>query len=451
MTSSIRQEEDFLGVVAVPGDRYFGAETMRALQNFPITGTPISAMPELIDALVWIKKAAALTNGSEGTLSPSQVSAIVAACDDILRGDFREEFCVDVLQGGAGTSTNMNANEVIANRALEIMGRPRGTYSIVHPKDHVNKCQSTNDVYASAIRLTIVQLNERLAASIQKIVDAFQTKANEFAHIQKLGRTQLQDAVPMTVGQEMNAYATALSEDIMRIDDMRKLFLELNLGGTAIGTTVGASPYYVENIMSTLEEVSGLPVTVSANKLEATWDTGIFVFYSGLLKRVATKLSKISNDLRLLSSGPVGGVGELQLPARQPGSSIMPGKVNPVIPEVMNQVCFRVFGADTTVTFASEAGQLQLNAMEPVMLWSIYDAGTALIAAIDTLVDHCILGISVNEDVCSRLLEFSTARVTEMVPLLGYERATKVAMQIRTHGVSFEEAVQNTAHINQKA
>jgi aspartate ammonia-lyase len=436
-----RIEQDFLGEIAVPADRYFGAETMRAIGNFPITGIPISAMPELLIAFAWIKKAAARTNAAAGDLAAEQAGAIVAACDEILAGQHHGEFCLDVIQGGAGTSTNMNANEVIANRALEIMGHPRGDYAHLHPKDHVNKCQSTNDVYATAVRLTIVQINRRLSAAMQQIVAAFERKATEFAHIPKLGRTQLQDAVPMTVGQEMQAFADALREDILRIGEMQILFMEVNMGGTAIGTAVGASPYYLQHIVPALADVAGMALTPSANRIEASWDTGLFVFYSGLLKRLATKLSKISNDLRLLSSGPLSGLGELKLPQMQPGSSIMPGKVNPVIPEVMNQICFRVFGGDTTITFAAEAGQLQLNAMEPVIIWTIYESCTSLIAGMETLVENCIDGIAVDEARTAELLARSTALVTSLMPLVGYALATRIARAMIEDRISLPEAV----------
>lgn len=425
--SATRIEYDFLGEVAVPAERYYGAETMRAIRNFPITGTPISAMPELLMALAWIKKAAAQTNLAAGDLSDDQATAIVAACDEILAGKLHSEFCLDVIQGGAGTSTNMNANEVIANRALEIMGHQRGDYAHMSPKDHVNKCQSTNDVYATAIRLTVVQMNRRLAAATLQLVEAFERKAEEFHHIPKLGRTQLQDAVPMTVGQEMQAFADTLRDDVARIEEMQPLFMQVNMGGTAIGTGVGATDYYMHHIVPNLAQVADMAITPSHNRIEATWDTGLFVFYSGLLKRLATKLSKISNDLRLLSSGPLSGIGELCLPQMQPGSSIMPGKVNPVIPEVMNQICFRVFGGDTTVTFAAEAGQLQLNAMEPVIIWTLYESCSSLIMGMDTLIENCVNGIRVDEFRTAQLLQGSTALVTSLMPDIGYANASRVA------------------------
>ncbi|MBV7257966.1 aspartate ammonia-lyase [Erythrobacter crassostreae] len=440
----IRLECDFLGEISLPASAYYGVETARALQNFPITGIAIKQMPELITALAWIKKAAARTNSSAGLLQDDVAAAIAQACDEILGGQMRDPFAVDVIQGGAGTSTNMNANEVIANRAGELLGDRPGSYKKVHPKDHVNMAQSTNDVYASAIRLTIVQRNQHLIDALRGCVAMFTKKADEFAHVHKIGRTQLQDAVPMTVGQEMRGYATALGEDIERLIEIESLFLEINMGGTAIGTSIGASEYYQTHIVQELARVSGLPVVSAADKIEASWDTGAFVLYSGVLKRIATKLSKIANDLRLLSSGPVGGFGELRLPRRQPGSSIMPGKVNPVIPEVVNQACFRIFGADTTVTFAAESGQLQLNAMEPVIIWSIYESSTALIAALETFAKNCIGGIEVDEQRCSALLSASTAQVTALSPIIGYAKAARVAEAMTDRSLTIEQALRET-------
>ncbi len=438
---AIRLESDFLGEVEVPADRYFGVETVRAVRNFPVTGIPIARIPELVRSIAWIKKAAAITNGEAGDLASDKVAAIVAACDEIIAGNLTHEFVVDVIQGGAGTSTNMNANEVIANRALELLGQPRGAYSVVSPKDHVNKCQSTNDVYATAIRLAIVLVNEELVVAVQKCVDALNLKAMEFADVWKVGRTQLQDAVPMTLGQEFAAFAASLSEDIARIHEMRPLFLETNLGGSAIGTGAGVTEYFQDHIVARLADVSGLPVTLAANRIEATSDTGMFVFYSGLLKRLATKLGKIANDLRLLSSGPVGGFGEIKLPQQQPGSSIMPGKVNPVIPEMINQICYQIFGADTTVTFAAEAGQLQLNAMEPVIIWSIYNSTRSLIAGLDSFVVNCISGIEADRERCAELLNVSTASVTSLMPRLGYALSAQLARHMMRERVDLSHAL----------
>lgn len=427
MRNAYRIERDALGEVHVPTARYFGAQTARALENFRISGTRISSMPELVRALAWVKKAAALANLDCGGLDKRVAGVILKACDEIIKGDLMEEFCVDVLQGGAGTSTNMNANEVIANRALEHLGCERGAYEHVHPNDHVNRSQSTNDSYATAVRLTACQLCDSLEHAIGNVVASLRTKANEFRHIQKLGRTQMQDAVPMSAGDEFDAFAETLSEDIARIQDIKVLFLEVNLGGTAIGTGVGAGADYQSNVVSMLAEVTGLAVRPARNRIEASSDMGAFVTFSGLLKRFAIKLSKICNDLRLLASGPIGGLGELILPERQPGSSLMPGKINPVIPEVVNQVCFKVIGADTAVSFAAEAGQLQLNAMEPLILHSIHESCTLLTAAMDSLVTNCISDLRVDEDRCRRNLESSGALATYLVPHVGYDRASRIA------------------------
>ena len=439
--TEVRIETDFLGSVEIPADRYFGIETQRALRNFPITGIPISEMPELLSAFACIKKAAATANRRAGDLSPPKAAAISRACVEICDGRHRDHFPVDVVQGGAGTSTNMNVNEVIANRGLEILGRPRGEYASLHPKDDVNKCQSTNDVYSTAARLALVRTNRALASELRACVSAFEERARQFADVPKLGRTQLQDAVPMTLGQELAGFAETLAEDVERLGEIERHFLDVCLGGTAIGTGIGVSEYYEKNIVGILRETSGLPVKRTRNRVEATWDSGVFVLYSGLLKRLATKLSKIANDLRLLSSGPAGGIAELRLPAAQPGSSIMPGKVNPVIPEVMNQACFRVFGADTTVTFAAEAGQLQLNAMSPVIVWTIYEASSCLKSAIGTLVENCIDGLSPDRERCRETLASSSARVTLLAEDVGYNAAASVAVNMTRNGLSFEEAV----------
>lgn len=436
-----RSETDSLGEKTVMADCLYGIQTVRALDNFQISGRTIADMPDLIRALGMVKKAAAITNQKTGVLKPKIAEAIVKACDEIIDGMWFDAFPVDVMQGGAGTSTNMNANEVIANRALEILGHARGDYHTVHPNDHVNHSQSTNDSYATAVRLSLYFQNQRVIAALQSLNQTFLKKAEQFAHIEKLGRTQLQDAVPMSVGAELHAYAVTLAEDIERADEIGKLFLEVNLGGTAIGSGIGATVAYSDQILHVLQEVSGLPVKRSASLFEASWDMGAFVLYSGMIKRIAVKLSKIANDLRLLSSGPRGGVGEYILPAQQPGSSIMPGKVNPVIPEVMNLVCFKAFGADTTVTFAAEAGQLQLNAFEPVILWSISEVCEMLINATKTLRLNCIEALSINTDRCQEVLENSTALATRLVPHLGYGRAAEIAKAAITAGMPFRQFI----------
>lgn len=438
---SYRVESDSLGAVQVPASRYYGPQTARAIANFDISGRRLMAFPEMIHSLAWVKKAAALTNVEYAGLASELGNAICQACDEICAGGLHDEFQVDVLQGGAGTSTNMNANEVIANRALEILGHSLGRYDILHPNDHVNRSQSTNDAYATAVRMTMYQLCNTIQPALSDLVKAFAQKADEFACFPKLGRTQLQDAVPMSVGDEFSSFAHTLNEDVERLREVRDLFLEINLGGTAIGTGIGASPEYQEKIVTRLAEVSGIPVIRAHNRIEATWDVGTYVSFSGVLKRLATKLSKICNDLRLLSSGPVGGFGELCLPQRQPGSSIMPGKVNPVIPEVMNQVCFRVFGADTTVTFAAESGQLQLNAMEPVILECLHDSCHFLTRALRTLADNCIRDIRINREHCIQVLQQSTACAVKIAEQVGYDVASKLAKQAAEGKVSLLDIV----------
>ncbi|UTW44438.1 aspartate ammonia-lyase [bacterium SCSIO 12696] len=436
---AVRLECDPLGEVPVPAASYFGPQTVRALRNFPISGNKIADMPELLLALAWVKKSSALTNKRLKLVDAAVANAIIAACDEIIAGRHHHDFCVDVIQGGAGTSTNMNCNEVIANRAQEIMGYERGRYDIVHPNDHVNCNQSTNDSYATAVRIAVHQLSARLEQGLNQLALAIEEKAVEFAHIPKLARTQLQDAVPMTLGQEFRAFAETLFEDVSRASEIKSLFLEVNLGGTAIGTGVGANLDYQSRVVAVLCEVSGLPFRASKNRIEATWDMGAFTLFSGMLKRLAMKLSKISNDLRLLSSGPAGGIGEIKLPDRQPGSSIMPGKVNPVIPEVVNQVCFRVFGMDTAITFAAEAGQLQLNAMEPLILYSIHESCSLLLNAMATLKDNCIAGIEANEARCLKNLQNSTALAVNLVSVIGYERAASIAKQAQATEQAFVE------------
>lgn len=432
--SFCRVENDPLGAVSIPCDSLYGPQTERARINFPLTDTPISSCPELLVALAQVKKAAAIVNQRIGDLPSDKATAILRACDEIIDGEHHQHFPVDICQGGAGTSTNMNANEVIANRALQLLGYEPGRQDVLNANDHVNRNQSTNDAYATAVRLAVFALNDQLTVALERLASAMAERADRFSHIRKLGRTQLQDAVPMSLGEEFGAYATTLREDVLRANEIARLLLEINLGGTAIGTGVAANPAYREQICDALAEVTKRDVIIAANLIEATWDMGAFVLYSGMLKRVATKLSKIANDLRLLSSGPNGGIGEIVLPKRQPGSSIMPGKVNPVIPEAMNAVAFRVFGLDLTVTFAAEGGQLQLNPFEPVILWSIRDAVTLLTRGMDMLVDHCVLGIEAAEERCRTNLLQSTALATELVPLIGYARAAAVAAHAQNSG-----------------
>jgi aspartate ammonia-lyase len=437
-----RQERDFLGQVSIPAKAYWGVHTARAVQNFPITGQAVSAMPELIRALAFVKKAAATVNADCGVITAKQKDAIIKACDDLIAGKLHEEFVVDVIQGGAGTSTNMNANEVIANRALEYLGESRGHYDIIHPNDHVNASQSTNDVYPTALRLAAWISIDLLILALGSLRGAFEAKAAEFKSVLKIGRTQLQDAVPMTLGQEFLAWAVMIGEDEMRLHEARALIAEVNLGATAIGTGINAPGAYVDAIVPMLARVSGVPVVRAANLVEATQDTGGFVQLSGVLKRVACKLSKICNDLRLLSSGPQAGFGDIKLPARQAGSSIMPGKVNPVIPEVMNQVAFEVIGNDLMITMASEAGQLQLNAFEPIMGWALFKSVKHLTNACHTLQVNCVEGIAANHDVLAKRVAESVTLVTALNPIIGYEKASAIAKAALASGGTIAETAE---------
>lgn len=429
MSEAYRMESDLLGELKVPADAYYGVQTQRALNNYKISTTHMCDYPDYVIAIACIKLAAAQTNKELGALAPEIADAIVAACREIIDGKFLDQFPVDMMQGGAGTSVNMNANEVIANRALEIMGHKKGEYQFCSPNDHVNCAQSTNDAYPSAFRYAFIRMNHRLEKSLKDLIDAFAAKGEEFKNIIKMGRTQLQDAVPMTSGQEFHAFATNLGEEIQNLDRNVKLLHEINMGGTAIGTGLNAKPGFAELCARKLTELTGEEFIASPDLVEATPDTGAYVSYSGALKRLAVKLSKICNDLRLLTSGPRCGLKEINLPPMAPGSSIMPGKVNPVIPEVTNQVCFKVIGNDATVTFAAEAGQLQLNVMEPVIAQSIMESITWLANAMDTLRSKCVEGITVNKDRCYEMVRNSIGIVTALNPLIGYKASTKVAKE----------------------
>ncbi len=422
-----RTEHDSLGNVEVPAAAYYGAQTVRAVQNFPISGIPLSHYPTLLAALAHVKHAAARANAGLGALPRAKCDAIATAATEIVAGRWHDQFPIDVFQGGAGTSTNMNMNEVIANRGLELMGHDRAEYRYLHPNDDVNLSQSTNDAYPTAVRLGILLACRPLTDALTRLADAFEVKGEAFAHIVKLGRTQMQDAVPMTLGQELGAYAVTVREDILRLSEAQRLLCEVNLGGTAIGTRINADPAYGARAIAELARLTGFPLVQSANLVEASWDMGGFVMFSGLLKRIASKLSKIANDLRLLSSGPRGGFGEIALPAMQPGSSIMPGKVNPVIAEVLNLTCFQVIGNDLAVTMAAEAGQLQLNAFEPLIAHNILASLSLLTNAIGTFTERCVAGIEAREENCTRHVEASVGSATALVPLIGYERAAEVA------------------------
>ena len=445
-----RLEHDLLGERQVPVDAYWGIHTLRALQNFPITGTPISAYPRLIDALACVKQAAALANVDLGLLDPGRAHAIVEACKEIRRGELHDQFVVDVIQGGAGTSTNMNANEVIANRGLELLGHRKGEYAELHPLDHVNLSQSTNDVYPTAINLALWLAIDELVGAMETLRRTFERKVVEFADVIKMGRTQLQDAVPMTLGQEFSAFAVMLEEDQSRLREAALLIQEINLGATAIGTGINADPRYADLACRYLADVSGVPVITAPNLIEATQDAGAFVQLSGVLKRVAVKLSKTCNDLRLLSSGPRAGFGEINLPAVQAGSSIMPGKVNPVIPEVVNQVAFEVIGNDTTVTFAVEAGQLQLNAFEPIIAHSLFKSLTHLRQACLTLAEKCVVGITANRAYLRKTVERSVGLVTALTPHIGYEVASRLAKEAHETGASVYDLVLRKGLLDQR-
>ncbi len=423
-----------LGDRQVPAAAYYGVHTLRALENFPITGTAISIYPDLVRALACVKQAAAIANRELGLLDSERADAIAGACEEIRRGALLEEFVVDVIQGGAGTSTNMNANEVIANRALELLGAKKGDYFRLHPLDHVNLSQSTNDVYPTAVKLALQFGIGKLCSEMAFLRKEFEKKAEEFADVLKIGRTQLQDAVPMTLGQEFSTYAVMLQEDESRLAEAGSLAREINLGATAIGTGINSHPEYAERATRILSEISGVEFMVSPNLIEATQDAGAFVQLSGVLKRVAVKLSKVCNDLRLLSSGPRAGLGEINLPAVQAGSSIMPGKVNPVIPEVVNQVAFEVIGNDITVTMAAEGGQLQLNAFEPIIAHSLFKSLSHLSNACRTLAERCVRGITANRERARDLLDASTALVTALNPYIGYARASDIAREALATG-----------------
>ncbi len=422
-----RLEHDFLGEKQIPANAYYGVQTLRALENFNISNVPLSFFKELIKGLAMVKQASAMANCELGLLSVEKKNAIVEACQEIQAGLFDNQFVVDMVQGGAGTSTNMNANEVITNRALEILGHKKGEYQYLHPNDEVNMSQSTNDVYPTAVKIALILSDRKLVDALKYLIESFENKAKEFHLIIKMGRTQLQDAVPMTLGQEFEAYAANLTEEISRLEQNVNLFLEVNMGATAIGTGITADPDYSALCIKYLAQVSGLNVVPASNFIEATNDTGAFVMYSSAVKRLAVKLSKICNDLRLLSSGPRTGINEINLPPRQPGSSIMPGKVNPVIPEVVNQIAFMVFGNDLTVTFAAEAGQLELNVMEPIIVYSMFQSIEMMTKGMITLRDKCIDGITANADRCKDLVYHSIGIVTALLPVLGYETCSKLA------------------------
>lgn len=431
-----RTENDLLGDMQVPATAYYGIQTQRAIDNFHISGVKLYQFPEFIKGLAYVKWAAAESNFQLGLLEEKLKNAIVDAAKEVITGKFDMEFPIDMIQGGAGTSTNMNINEVLANRALELLGHQKGDYQYCSPNDHVNLSQSTNDAYPTSIRIAAVNSNIKLIEHLKELIASFRKKGEAFKHVLKMGRTQLQDAVPMTLGQEFEAFAATLEEEVERLTQNCNLMLETNMGATAIGTGINAAPGYAKLCAENLAKVTGLAIFTAPNLIEATPDTGAYVIYSSALKRMAIKISKICNDLRLLSSGPRCGFNEINLPPMQPGSSIMPGKVNPVIPEVMNQVCYRVIGNDLTVTMAAEAGQLQLNVMEPVLTYAIMESMQLLSNGMDTLREKCIDGITANEEHCREMVLHSIGIVTALNPYIGYKNSTKIAKEALETGKS---------------
>jgi aspartate ammonia-lyase len=436
--ATLRRERDSLGEMWLPEATRYGIHTARALDNFPMSGVQLSHFPELPVALAMVKKAAALANGDLGVLGPGVVEAIVSVCDEIIAGGHHDHFVVDMVQGGAGTSTNMNANEVIANLGLLRLGYKTGDYAHLHPNDHVNRSQSTNDVYPTAVRLALLMAIEPMVASQRRLSEAFRERGQAFGSIIKVARTQLMDAVPMTLGMEFTAFGVTIEEDIERLVQVSELLRETNLGGTAVGTGINAPKGYRQAAIEHLSRISGLQLVPARDLIEASSDLGAFVTFSGVLKRVAVKLSKICNDLRLLGSGPRAGLGEIVLPPVQAGSSIMPGKVNPVIPEVVNQAAYQVIGNDLTVTMAAEAGQLQLNAMEPIVVFNILQSIRILTAAMTVLTDRCVKGIVADENRIAQLLGGSLVAATALVPVIGYEKAALVAKLALTNSQSLE-------------
>ena len=438
---TIRMEHDLIGEREIQSDVYYGVQSLRAKENFAITGVTLSQFPTFITSLAKVKKACALANYELELLSESKKDAICEACDELIAGKFHDQFIVDMIQGGAGTSINMNANEVIANRALELLGHAKGEYQFLHPNNDVNLSQSTNDAYPTAFRIAIFEKIYELTDSMKVLKSSFLNKSIEFKDVIKMGRTQLQDAVPMTLGQEFHTYLTMINEDIQRLIECQQLVREMNLGATAIGTGINSHPDYACLVEEKLQEVTGRPFVTAKDLVEATQDTGAYVQISGVLKRTATKISKICNDLRLLSSGPRTGFNEINLPAMQPGSSIMPGKVNPVIPEVVNQVAFQVIGADVTITMASEGGQLQLNVFEPVIAYNLFNSINMMKNAFETLATKCVDGITANKEHCHELVLNSIGLVTALNPTIGYENSTSVAKEALDSGRSVYEIV----------
>ena len=440
-SANTRTEHDLLGDFQVPADAYYGVQTARALENFKITDQPLSVFPNFIKALAMVKLAAARANFETGGFSKEVLTAIEKACQEIIDGKLHDQFKLDILQGGAGTSTNMNANEVIANRGLELMGKKKGEYKFLDPHDHVNRSQSTNDSYPTSMHIGMALGNAQIVAAYQELIDAFKAKGQEFKDLLKMGRTQLQDAVPMTLGQEFVAFGRTLADEVRTLEAVKVVLCEVSMGGTAIGTGLNAPEGYAQKCADHLAKVTNLPIRLAPDLIEATQDTQGFVLYSSALKSLAIKLAKVGNDLRLLSSGPRCGLHEINLPATQPGSSIMPGKVNPVIPEVTNMVAYRVIGNDLVVTISAESGQLQLNAFEPVMAACIFESQKLLVNAANTLRKFCIEGITANKDVLKHYMESSIGTVTALNPVIGYDKATELAAEALQSGEGILELV----------
>ncbi|WP_281645168.1 aspartate ammonia-lyase [Parendozoicomonas sp. Alg238-R29] len=437
-----RKEEDLLGTMEVPADAYYGIHTLRALMNFQISRERIGDNPEFVRGMIYTKKAAALANRDLGALDPTVAEYIVKACDLILdTGRCMDQFPVDAFQGGAGTSVNMNTNEVVANLALELMGHKKGEYNIINPNDHVNKSQSTNDAYPTGFRVALYNGIGTVLMNLESLIEALETKSEEFADILKMGRTQLQDAVPMTLGQEFRAWAVTLKEEVKSIQRCRELLLEVNLGATAIGTGLNTPSGYSAMAVRKLSEVTNQHYVQAADLVEATSDCGAYVMLSSALKRMAVKLSKICNDLRLLSSGPRAGLNEINLPQRQAGSSIMPAKVNPVIPEVVNQICYKVVGNDMTITMAAESGQLQLNVMEPVIAQSLFESMNLLTSACETLTEKCVTDIIANREVCERQVLDSIGIITFLNPHIGHHEGDIVGRICAESGRNVRDVV----------
>jgi aspartate ammonia-lyase len=438
-----RIEKDFLGEKEIPDDAYYGVQTLRGKENFHITGIPMATEPYFVKAFGYVKKAAALANRDLGVLDAKIADAIVGACDRLIAGEFRDQFITDFIQGGAGTSTNMNANEVIANVALEYLGHKKGEYQYVNPNDHVNFGQSTNDVYPTAFRLALIMRLGSYMEALRRLQDAFYAKGQEFEKVLKMGRTHLQDAVPMSLGEEFHGWGTTIGEEVQRIDEVRQLLHEINLGATAIGTMVTAAPGYPELATKHLSDLTGLKFILAGDLIEATSDTGAYVLLSGVIKRTSSKLTKICNDIRMLASGPRCGFNEINLPQMQPGSSIMPGKVNPVMPEVVNQTGFLVIGLDLTVTLAASAGQLQLNVMEPVITFALFSSISTMENAVNSLRVHCINGITANAERTRDMVLNSLAIVTVLKTSLGYKQCAEIAREGHETGKSLHDIVVN--------